>query len=116
MLVEALETQAERIHSTTGSTCCHSDTHARSSIGARRADAMIDLISGGGIQTQILLHADPAALACTARGDEPRAGKILYLRDGPAIPSEIARRLSCDAKITINGLNRGRTSSTVSPA
>jgi hypothetical protein len=113
---EAIETTAERIHSTSGGSCCHSDAHARASIAARRADAIVELITGGGIQTQIVLHADPAALACTAQGDEPRAGEILYLRDGPAIPSEMARRLSCDAKITIHGLNRGRTTSTVSPA
>jgi hypothetical protein len=113
--IEALHTRAATIHGENGDPCC-SEGHTRPPIGARRADALIDLMTGGGIQTQIVLHADPAALACTARGTEPRAGEILYLRDGPAIPSELARRLTCDAMITIDGLNHGRLTRLVTPA
>ena len=54
-----------------------------------------------------MLHADLAALACTAGPGQPRAGEILHLRDGPAIPAETARRLALDL---------GRTTRVVTPA
>lgn len=113
--VEAIEARAAVIHGEDGDPCCSADL-PRPPIGARRADALVELIAGGGVQTHIVLHADPAALACTATGDEPRAGEALFLRDGPAIPSELARRLACDAMISVDGLNLGRTTRTISPA
>lgn len=54
------------------------------------------------------LHADPEALACLAERNEQRAGNVLYLRDGPAIPSALARRLACDCAISFKDLNHGR--------
>jgi hypothetical protein len=112
-LVEALAAGAEAIRA--DEACC-GDGRLRPSLTARRADALAELARGCAQRTQLVLHADPAALACRARGDEPRAGDICTLRDGPAIPSEIARRLTCDAEVTMPGLNLGRTTRTVTPA
>lgn len=110
---EAIEARAAAIHGEDGDPCC-SEGQSKPPIGARRADALLELITGGGVQTHVVLHADPAALACAARRDEPRQGEVLSLRDGPAIPSELARRLACDAMIGIRGLNLGRTTRLVS--
>ena len=114
-LVEALEARAAAIHGEDGDPCCAGGWR-RPPLGARRADALVDLVTGGGAQTHVVLHADPEALACDARGGEARAGEILFLRDGPAIPSELARRLTCDAMVSVQGLNLGRTTRVVSPA
>lgn len=114
-LVEALETRAAAIHGEDGDPG-RPDGWCRPGIGARRADALVDLVTGGGVETQVVLHADPQALACAARGDEPRGGRTLFLREGPAIPSELARRLTCDAMVTVDGLNLGRTTRVVTPA
>ena len=108
--LEALETKAAAVH---GEDPCGCENHARPSLRARRADALVSLITGGGAETQVVLHADPAALACTANWDEPRGGEVLFLRDGPAIPSDVARRLTCDAKISLDGLNLGRSTRVV---
>jgi hypothetical protein len=43
---------------------------------------------------------------------ETGAPRDLFLRDGPAIPSELARRLTCDAMVSLDG----RTTRVVSPA
>ena len=107
-LIEAIETRAALIGDDDRGPCC-SQEFKRPPIGARRVDALVELVTGGGGQTQLVLHADPEALACTARGDEPRRGEILHLEHGPAIPSELARRLTCEAMITVHGLNHGRT-------
>jgi hypothetical protein len=87
---------------------------SRPPVAARRADALVELVTGPGSTTNLVLHADPEALACRAEGDEPRAGEVLYLRDGPAIPSELARRLTCDCSISLEDLNYGRTRRLVS--
>ena len=108
VFVEAIETGAQAIDGEDGG--------PRPALAARRADALTDLALGGGIRTHLVLHADPEALACQARGEQPRAGEMCALRDGPAIPSEIARRLTCDADISLPGLNLGRTVRTITPA
>jgi hypothetical protein len=113
--VEALETRAAALYGEDGDPCC-AEGRSRPSIGARRADALVELVTGGGAQTQVVLHADTAALACVARSGESRAGEVLFLRDGPAIPSDLARRLTCDAMVSLDGLNSGRTTRVVSPA
>jgi hypothetical protein len=114
-LIEALETRAATIYGEDGDPCCGEGVK-RPSVSARRADALVELVTGGGVQTQLVLHADVEALACAAHGEEPRSGEILFLRDGPAIPSAVARRLTCDAMVSIDGLNLGRSTRLVSPA
>ena len=117
VLMEAISTKAEHIHGESGHTdgCC-GDLAGRPPIGARRADALVELVSSGGVQTQLVLHADPAALACLATGKEKRRGEVCVLRDGPAIPSEVARRLTCDCSISIDDLNLGYTTRLGTPA
>jgi hypothetical protein len=114
-VLEAIETKAAQIHGEDGDPC-RPDGWTRAPIGVRRADALAELVTGGGVETTVVLHADLEALACAAKGDQPRAGDILHLRDGPAIPSETARRLCCDSKITVHGLNRGRSTRTITDA
>ena len=114
-VLEAIEAKASQLHGENGDPCCP-DGWSRAPIGARRADALTELVTGGGCRTEVVLHADLEALACTAQGEEPRGGKLLHLRDGPAIPSETARRLACDCRITTDHLNLGRTTRLVTPA
>ena len=113
-LVEAIETRAAELHSGPDDPSCPEDW-SRPSIAARRADALVDLVTGGGATTQIVLHADPEALACQAERDEQRAGQVCNLRDGPAIPSELARRLACDCQISFADVNHGRAQRLVTP-
>jgi hypothetical protein len=110
---EALETAAEEQLGNPDDPCCP-EGWSRPSVTARRADALVELISGHGTTTRLVLHADPEALACRAEGDEPRAGEVLHLGDGPAIPSELARRLTCDCSISLGDLNHGRARRLVS--
>jgi hypothetical protein len=70
-------------------------------LGACRADALAELAHSGSPRTQVVLHVDDAALACTATGAADRAGRTCALEDGPAIPSQSARRLSCDAALVL---------------
>ena len=85
-------------------------------LGARRADALAEIARSGAPRTHLVLHADADALACTAEDDESRAGQVCFLRDGPAIPSELARRLTCDCEVSLNDrLNLGRSQRVVSP-
>lgn len=110
-LVEALETAAEALHAPPGSE--EAPTGARPPLGARRADALTEMVLSGAPETHVVLHADLPALACEATGDEPRAGEVCALEDGPAVPSETARRLTCDAVAVTDG---GRRRRVVSPA
>lgn len=112
--VEALETRAEEISGTPDEPACTAG-RSRPPIAARRADALVELMTGGGATTHVVLHADPEALACKAERDEQRAGNVLYLRDGPAIPSALARRLACDCEISFAELNYGRSRRLVTP-
>jgi hypothetical protein len=105
--VEAIDTGAELVHA------C--EARVRPPLGARRADALAEIAQSGCPRTTLMLHADVDALACWAAGDRPRGGKILALRNGPAIPSELARRLTCDAMVSVTGLNMGRTQRVISP-
>ena len=70
-------------------------------LGARRADALAEIAHSGSPRTQVVLHVDEAALACTATAAEERAGETCELEDGPALPSETARRLTCDGELVI---------------
>jgi hypothetical protein len=106
-VIEAIEARAEDLTGTPDDPSRPAGW-SRSPIRARRADAVVELITGGGASTHLVLHADPQALACQAEHDQPRAGEVLYLQDGPAIPSELARRLTCDCKISLSDLNYGR--------
>lgn len=107
-VVEALETTAEELGPSPDDPSCRAGW-SRPPLAARRADALADLVTGGGVTTQLVLHADPEALACQAARNEQRAGNVLYLRDGPAIPSELARRLACDCRVSFKELNHGRS-------
>ena len=48
-----------------------------------------------------MVHVDDAALACTASEPAQRAGETCGLEDGPAIPSESARRMACDGMLVL---------------
>ena len=93
----------------------------RPPLGARRADALAEVARSGSPRTQVVLHVDEAALACTASVAAERAGETCAIEDGPAIPSETARRLVCDASLVIAGHARdgavgyGRTRRVVPP-
>jgi len=93
-----------------------SDARRRPSRTARRADALAEIALSGSPRTHLVLHVDPQALACTARGGRRRAGAVCALDDGPAVPSDLARRLTCDAEVSVPGVNLGRTQRVVSPA
>ena len=114
LFVEAVETAVQTLAADGDDPCC-AEGWARPPLGAQRADALVEALVGGGVHTELVLHADLAALECHARGDEARAGDTCALRDGPAIPSEMARRLTCDARVSLRGLNLGRTTRTVTP-
>jgi hypothetical protein len=74
---------------------------ARPPLGARRADALAEITRSGAPRVQVVLHVDEAALACTATEPEDRAGETCALEAGPAVPSETARRLSCDSDLVV---------------
>jgi len=111
--VEAIETAAAALHPDPGAGM---NGLPRPSRTARRADALAEIALSGCPRTHLVLHADPAALACTATGSQPRAGTVCALDDGPAIPSELARRLCCDAEVSVAGVNLGRTQRVITPA
>lgn len=111
-VVEAIECTAAHVHPDGPDPCCP-EGWARAPLGARRADALVELVTGGGYETTVVLHADLDALASA---NDERAGDVLYLRDGPAIPAETARRLACDCRITTDRLDLGRTTRLVTPA
>jgi hypothetical protein len=77
------------------------DLHDRPPLGARRADALAELALSGSPRTQVVVHVDQDALPCTATAAAERAGTTCELEDGPAIPSETARRLSCDGELVL---------------
>lgn len=111
--VEAVEMVAEDLGGSPDDPSCPAGW-SRPPVASRRADALVELVTGHGTTSHLVLHADPEALACRAERDEPRAGEVLYLRDGPAIPSELARRLTCDCSISLEDLNHGRAQRLVS--
>lgn len=123
-LVEALETAAEALHGAPhadGSGDENAEASWRPPLVARRADALAEMAHSGCPRTQVVLHVDAAALACTADDAADREGGLCALRDGPSIPSETARRLSCDAEVIASGVaarpaDLGRARRVVSPA
>ncbi len=115
--VEAVETAAAALHPEPESgAAAEPDGVRRPSRVARRADALAEIALSGSPRTHVVLHVDPQALACRATGTEPRAGHLCALDDGPAIPSDLARRLTCDADVSVPGVNLGRTQRVVTPA
>lgn len=70
-------------------------------LGARRADALAEIVVSGAPRAQVVVHVDPPALACTAEQASERQGDVCRLESGPAIPSETARRLACDAELVV---------------
>jgi hypothetical protein len=94
----------------------------RAPLGARRADALAEIVLSGCPRAQVVLHVDGPALACTATGDAERAGDTCEIEAGPAVPSETARRLACDADLMLarpaagRTLDLGRRQRVVSPA
>ena len=107
-LVEAVDTAA---HALSGDQGNFVDVETgevleqRAPLGALRADALAEICRSGAPRTQLVLHADPAALAAAAQDE----GEVCFLRDGPAIPSEVARRLTCECDINLPGhLDKGR--------
>lgn len=112
--VDALESRAEEAEGDPADPACPAGW-SRPPLEARRADALVDLVTGGGAETQVVLHADPEALACEAESREQRAGDVLHLRGGAAVPSALARRLACDCRIGFAELNHGRRRRLVSP-
>lgn len=113
--VEAVETAAAALHPEL-ERAATPDGWRPPSRTARRADALAEIALSGSPRTHVVLHVDPGALACTAGAGADRAGEVCALEDGPAIPSELARRLSCDADVSVAGLNLGRTQRVISPA
>jgi hypothetical protein len=89
--------------------------------GARRADALAEILVSGSPRAQVVLHVDAAALSCTAPAADERAGELCALEDGPAVPSETARRLACDGDLVIaqrnedGTIDHGRSRRVVSP-
>lgn len=98
-LVEAIEEGVERID---GEPAARREGR-RPALAARRADALTELSLSGAPKTQLMLHADLESLAGLAEG------RVLHLDHGPAIPPELAQRLTCDCEITLKGLNLGRS-------
>jgi hypothetical protein len=111
-LVETVESGAEMLH----------PDLPRPGLSARRADALMEIVLSGAPPAQVVLHVDAEALACTATSPGERAGEVCALEDGPAIPSETARRLGCDAEIIVarhhadGSVDHGRRRRVVSPA
>ena len=106
-VAEAIETAAEALAAGAGAGM------PRPPLGARRADALAEIALSGCPRTQVVLHVDEAALACTAEAAEERAGEVCALEAGPAVPSETARRLACDGDVMSD---LGRSRRVVSPA
>jgi len=121
-LAEVVDTAAEALKV---APACEGEAEApagRPPLAARRADALAEIAQSGAPRAHVVLHVDPAALACTAAGAEDRAGELCALQDAPAVPSETARRLACDAELSPASrrpdgvLDRGRSRRVVSPA
>ena len=111
-LVEALEAAAEALHPAPPQER-EDVVPARPALGARRADALTEIVYSGAPRAQVVLHVDETALQCTAHGDQERAGTVCALEDGPAVPSATARRLACDGEVVTG---HGRKRRVVSPA
>ncbi len=103
-LVEAIQVAAQALHG--AGVYAGAATPPRR--GARYADALCELALSGAPRAQVVVHVDPPALACTATDPEERAGTVSHLDDGPAIGSEVARRLACDAELVDPDLGRRR--------
>ncbi|MEA2171062.1 MAG: hypothetical protein QOF76_4362 [Solirubrobacteraceae bacterium] len=107
---EVLSVAAEKLHP------AGPEGLPRPCLGARRADALVEILQSGAPRAHVILHVDAAALATD---DE---GVICALEAGPAIPSVLARRLACDAELRLarhgpdGALDYGRRRRVVSPS
>lgn len=121
-LVQAVEVAAEAMHARPPGATDSPGPLARPPLPARRVDALTEIVQSGAPRAQVVLHVDAPALRCTAAVPEERTGELCTLRDGPAVPSETARRLTCDADLTPargrsdGTLDLGRARRVVSPA
>lgn len=117
-VVEAIEAGAEALHGAAGP----GDDLPRPPLGARRADALTEIVFSGAPRAQVVLHVDAEALACRATAADEREGEICALENGPALPSHTARRLACDAEVMVaqhrrdGSVDHGRRRRVVSPA
>ncbi len=117
-VVEAIEAGAEGLHPAYNP----DDDQPRPPLGARRADALTEIVFSGAPPAQVVLHVDADALACRATAADQRQGEVCALEHGPAIPSQTARRLACDAEVilaqhqTDGTIDHGRRRRVVSPA
>jgi len=123
-LIEAIDTAAEALHglpSRARSDVADADAR-RPARGARRVDALTEILISGAPRAQVVLHVDAEALACESPGPVERAGALCALEDAPAVPSETARRLACDADLVVarargdGPADFGRSRRVVSPA
>jgi hypothetical protein len=110
----------DRDRSADGEPSPDGETPRRPPRGARRADALAEMARSGCPRTQVVLEVDLEALACTAEDGARRGGSSCALRDGPAVPSETARRLACEADLVLatrpdGELDLGRRRRVVSP-
>ena len=97
--IEMIETATAAMHGLRTPSDAEGAAPDRPPWNACRADALAELAHSGSPRTQVVVHVDEAALACTATEPGERAGETCELEDGPAIPSESARRLACDADL-----------------
>jgi len=115
-LVEVVETAAMAMHEPAPG------TELPPPLGARRADALAEIVVSGAPRAQLVVHVDPPALACTTEQAPERQGDVCRLESGPAIPSETARRLACDAELVVarsdvgGAVDYGRRRRVVPPA
>lgn len=126
--IEMIETAAAALHGAPAPTATDAaedvtdEVPHRPPLGARRADALAEIAYSGSPRTQVVVHVDEAALACTATVADERAGETCEIEDGPAIPSETARRLACDSGLVIarrgadGSVDYGRSRRVVPPA
>jgi hypothetical protein len=87
------------------------DAEAESPVGARRADALVEMVEAGlgavdaelpgGERTLVVMHVPVAQEPGNAHGcdDPPGPEPVCELEDGPAVPHETARRIACDASV-----------------
>jgi hypothetical protein len=88
-VIDVIETAADAIHPPPD----HDGPFPRPPLGARRADALAEIMLSGPPTTNLVLHAD--------------IGTLCALEGGPAVPAETARRLACDAIVQVAGARPG---------
>jgi hypothetical protein len=115
-LIEAIEAASDAMHGGGGSQALGTWLPS----ACRRADALSEIVISGAPRAHVVLHVDPAALACTATHAHERQGEVCAFECGPAVPSDTAPRLGCDAKVVSllqdAEIDLGRNARVVNPA